>query len=107
MIGEKASRYAVLAMMIAPYLFTLYLIAVSFFTPVMLVVFLALPTFLRIYPVFLKPKPETHPEGQIGWPLYFVVDAFVNNRGFGSLFMLGLLIDVALRLLPFTQNFWR
>jgi len=106
-IGEKASRYTVLAMMIAPYLFTLYLIAVKFFTPVMLIVFLALPTFLQIYPKFLKPKPTTRPEGQIGWPLYFVGYAFYNNRKFGSLFMFGLLIDVVLRLLPFTQNFWR
>ena len=106
-IGEKVSRYAVLAMMIAPYLFTLYLIVIRFFTPVMLIVFLALPTFLQIYPKFLKPKPETPPDGQIGWPLYFVGYAFVNNRKFGSLFMFGLLIDVALRLLPFTKDFWR
>ncbi|MBN1449997.1 MAG: prenyltransferase [Anaerolineales bacterium] len=106
-IGEKASRYAVLGMMIAPYLFTLYLIIAKFFTPVMLIVFLALPAFLKIYPVFLKPKPESRPEGQIGWPLYFVGYAFINNRKFGSLFMFGLLLDVALRLLPVTQNFWR
>jgi 1,4-dihydroxy-2-naphthoate octaprenyltransferase len=104
-IGEKASRYAVLAMMIAPYLFTLYLIAVRFFTPVMLIVFLALPTFLQIYPKFLQPKPKTRPEGQIGWPLYFVGYAFVNNRKFGSLFMFGLLMDVFLRVIPFTANF--
>jgi len=97
----------VLGMMIAPYLFTLYLIIAKFFTPVMLIVFLALPTFLKIYPVFLKPKPESRPEGQIGWPLYFVGYAFINNRKFGSLFMFGLLLDVALRLLPLTQNFWR
>jgi 1,4-dihydroxy-2-naphthoate octaprenyltransferase len=110
-IGEKASRYAVLAMMIAPYLFTLYLILAKFFTPVMLIVFLALPTFLQIYPKFLKPKPETRPEGQIGWPLYFVGYAFINNRKFGSLFMFGLLIDVFLRVIPFTANliqtYWR
>lgn len=106
-IGENASRYAVLAMMIATYLFTLYLIAVRFFTPVMLIVFLALPTFLKLYPVFLKPKPKTRPEGHMGWPLYFVGYAFVNNRKFGSLFMFGLLIDVVLRLLPFTQHLWR
>jgi len=109
-IGEKASRYAVLAMMIAPYLFTLYLIAVKFFTPVMLIVLLALPTLMRIYPVFLKPKPEKRPEGQRGWPLYFVGYAFYNNRTFGSLFMLGLLIDVFLRVIPFTarwiQTYW-
>ena len=104
MIGEKASRYAVLTMMIAPYLFTVYLIAARFFTPVMLIVFLALPTFLQIYPKFLTPKPETRPEGQIGWPLYFVGYAFVNNRKFGSLFMFGLLIDVFLRVIPFTAN---
>ncbi|MGE5374923.1 MAG: prenyltransferase [Bacteroidota bacterium] len=106
-IGEKPSRYAVLAMMVAPYLFTVYLIAIKFFTPIMLLVFLALPTFLKIYPKFLKPKPETRPEGQIGWPLYFVGFAFINNRKFGTLFMLALLLDTALRLLPYTQNFWR
>ena len=106
-IGEKASRYAALAMMIAPYFFTVYLIAVKFFTPVMLIVFFALPLFLKIYPIFLKPKPKTRPEGQPGWPLYFVGYAFYNNRKLGSLFMLGLLLDVALRLIPFTQNFWR
>lgn len=103
-IGEKASRYAVLGMMIAPYLFTLYLIIVKFFTPVMLIVFLALPAFLKIYPIFLKPKPETPPEGQEGWPLYFVGYAFINNRKFGSLFMLGLLVDVLLRI--FLPTFW-
>ena len=106
-IGEKASRYAVLGMMIAPYLLTVYLIAIRFFTPVMLIVFLALPTFLRIYPRFLEPKPAIPPEGHVGWPLYFVGYAFFNNRTFGSLFMFGLLLDVFLRLSPLTQNFWR
>ena len=104
-IGEKASRYAVLGMMIAPYLITLYLIFAKFFTPVMVIVFFALPAFMKIYPVFLKPKPETAPEGQVGWPLYFVGYAFINNRKFGSLFMLGLLIDVLLRI--FIPTFWQ
>ncbi|MEW6404125.1 MAG: prenyltransferase [Chloroflexota bacterium] len=107
-IGEKTARYTVLAMMILPYLFTGYLIAVKFFTPVMAMVLLAIPTFLQTYPTLLKPKPETRPDGfpdgQGGWPLYFAPLAFRNNRSFGSLFMLGLLIDVALRL--FLPNFW-
>lgn len=106
-IGEKASRYAILAMMVIPYFLTAYLIVVKFFTPVMAIVLFAIPTFLQYYPIFLKPKPETRPEGQPGWPLYFVGYAFYNNRKFGSLFMFGLLLDVALRLIPFTQNFWR
>jgi 1,4-dihydroxy-2-naphthoate octaprenyltransferase len=110
-IGEKAARYSVLTMMVLPYLFTFYLVATKFFTPVMLVVLFALPTLRQIYPAFLRPKPETRPEdfpdGQGGWPLYFAPMAFWNNRSFGALFMFGLLIDVVLRLLPFTQNFWR
>ncbi|MEW5828029.1 MAG: prenyltransferase [Chloroflexota bacterium] len=104
-IGEKASRYAVLGMMIVPYLITVYLIVARFFTPVLLIVFLTLPAFLKIYPIFLKPKPETRPEGSIGWPLYFVGYAFYNNRRFGSLFMFGLLADVLIRI--FLPAFWR
>ena len=103
-LGEKASRYAVLAMMVAPYILTVYLIAAKFFTPVLLIVFLALPAFLKIYPIFLEPKPVTRPEGSRGWPLYFVGYAFYNNRKFGSLFMFGLFIDVVLRVIPFTAE---
>ena len=103
-IGEKASRFAVLGMMILPYFLTAYLIAVKFFIPIMGIVLLAIRTFLQYYPVFLKPKPEEKPEGQPGWPLYFVGYAFYNNRKFGSLFMFGLLIDVFLRVIPFTSE---
>jgi 1,4-dihydroxy-2-naphthoate octaprenyltransferase len=71
----------------------------------MLIVLLAIPTFLKYYPVFLKPKPASAPEGQPGWPLYFVGYAFYNNRTFGSLFMLGLFVDVLLRVIA--PAFWR
>ncbi len=111
LIGEKVARYIVLAMMVASYLITGYLIAIRFFTPVMAIVLLAIPTFLQTYPVLLKPKPSSRPqrfpEGQGGWPLYFAPYAFRNNRSFGSLFMLGLLLDVVLRLMPLTSTFWR
>jgi len=111
MIGEKTARYAVIAMMVLPYLITAYLIAVKFFTPVMAITLFAIPALRESIPPLLKPKPETRPDGfpdgQGGWPLYFAPIAFRNNRSFGSLFMLGLLLDVALRLIPLTQNFWR
>jgi len=109
LIGEKAARYAVLAMMILPYFFTAYLIAVKFFTPVMAIVLFAIPTLRTVYPAFLKPKPAERPadfpDGQGGWPLYFAPMSFWNNRKFGSLFMLGLLVDVILRLV--LPTFWR
>jgi len=107
-IGEKAARYSVLAMMIAPYLITLALIATRFFTPVMLLVLFAIPALRQVFPAFLQPKPAERPadfpEGEGGWPLYFAPLGFINNRRFGMLFMLGLILDVALR--AFLPGFW-
>ncbi|MFZ5856121.1 MAG: prenyltransferase [Chloroflexota bacterium] len=109
LIGEKAARYTILAMMILPYFITAYLIAVKFFTPIMLVVLLAIPTLRQVLPAFLKPKPAERPadfpDGQGGWPLYFAPMSFLNNRSFGMYFMLGLLVDVFLRI--FIPTFWR
>jgi 1,4-dihydroxy-2-naphthoate polyprenyltransferase len=102
LIGEKVARYILLAMMVLPYILVLFLILIGYFSPVMVVVALAIPTFLKLYPQFLKPKPETRPEGfpdgQGGWPLFFAPQSFINNRAFGMWFMLGLVLDVILRL---------
>jgi 1,4-dihydroxy-2-naphthoate polyprenyltransferase len=109
LIGEKAARYAVLGMMILPYMLVLVQIGLRYFTPALLLVFVAVPTFLKLYPQFLKPKPETRPadfpDGQGGWPLFFAPQAFINNRAFGMWFMLGLILDVVLRLV--LPAFWR
>jgi 1,4-dihydroxy-2-naphthoate octaprenyltransferase len=109
LIGERAARYTILAMMILPYFITAYLIVIKFFTPIMLVILLAIPTLRQILPAFLKPKPAERPadfpDGQGGWPLYFAPMSFWNNRSFGMYFMLGLLVDVLLRI--FIPTFWR
>jgi 1,4-dihydroxy-2-naphthoate octaprenyltransferase len=96
-------------MMILPYFIVLMLIISRYFTPVMLLVAMAIPTFLKLCPQLRKPrpeqKPEGFPEGQGGWPLYFAPQAFVNNRAFGMWFMLGLLLDVIIRVV--FPLFWR
>jgi 1,4-dihydroxy-2-naphthoate octaprenyltransferase len=108
-LGEKYSRYAVIGMMVLPYILTVGLIFTKYFTPVMLVVFFAIPSFLRTLPFLLKPRPKTRPEGfpdgQGGWPLYFAPLGFGNNRSFGGLFLFGLLVDVILRIV--LPTFWR
>ncbi len=108
LIGEKVARYTVLAMMALPYLLVVVLITTRYFTPVLLVVFMAIPTFLKMYPQFLKPKPETRPEGfpdgQGGWPLYFAPQAFINTRAFGTWFMSGMILDVIIRVV--FPHFW-
>jgi 1,4-dihydroxy-2-naphthoate polyprenyltransferase len=109
LIGEKAARYCVLAMMFLSYVLTTYLIFTKFFTPIMLIVFFAVPALQKVLPAFLKPKPVERPtgfpDGRGGWPLYFAPLAFVNNRSFGMMFMLGLILDVILRLV--FPEFWR
>jgi 1,4-dihydroxy-2-naphthoate octaprenyltransferase len=108
LIGEKAARYAVLAMMFLPYLLVLALVATRYFTPVLLLAFVALPNTLKLYPSFLKPKPEEKPadfpDGQGGWPLFFAPHAFLNTRTFGTWFVLGLILDVILRVA--FPHFW-
>lgn len=109
LIGEKAARYAILVMMFLSYIVTAYLILNKFFTPIMVLVLFALPSLQKIIPAFLKPKPEERPkdfqDGGGGWPLYFTPLAFINNRSFGMMFILGLLFDTFLRIgFP---TFWR
>ena len=107
-IGERAARYAIIGMFALSYALTITLIGLKYFTPVMGIVLLAIPTLRKVVPAFLKPRPETRPEmfpeGQGGWPLYFAPMAFVHNRSFGIWFVAGLIVDVVLRnLLP---SFW-
>jgi 1,4-dihydroxy-2-naphthoate octaprenyltransferase len=111
LIGERLSRYLVIAMMALPYVIIVYLIATRFFTPALLIVLVAFPGFWGTLRLFLKPKPAARPEGfpdgQGGWPLYFAPLAFINNRSFGTRFLLAVIVDSALRLLPATSGFWR
>ena len=109
LIGEKIARYCIIAMMFLSYMITAVLILTKFFSPVMAIVIFAIPALRKIMPAFLKPKPEERPkdfpDGRGGWPLYFAPLAFVNNRSFGMMFMLGLLLDTFLRIV--FPAFWR
>lgn len=99
LLGERLSRYIVLGMMVLQYLLVIYLVIIGFFTPVMLVVFLALPTLVKIIlPMYRQPRPAEKPEGYPDvWPNYFVASAFVHNRTFGLWFLLGLILNAVLK----------
>lgn len=97
-LGEKLSRITVVGMLIFQYLFTIYLVVTGFFTPVMLIVALALQTFIQIWPMFQSPKPDEKPADFPDiWPNYFVAAAFQHNKRFGSWFLLGLILDTILK----------
>ncbi len=98
LIGEQAARLAAIAMMVLQYLLVLYLVITRFFTPAMLVVLLALKMFLLAARVYSRPRPDGPPAEYPpeAWPLWFVAFAFVHNRRFGLLYVLGLVLDAVL-----------
>ena len=97
LLGERNSRITVVSMFILQYLAVVYLVAAGFFTPLPLIVLLAIPVLRQILPLFRQPKPPEKPaDFPDVWPNYFVAAAFQHNRRFGSLFLLGLILDVIL-----------
>jgi 1,4-dihydroxy-2-naphthoate octaprenyltransferase len=95
-LGEKLSRYTALGMIFLQYLLVVYLVVTGFFTPLMLIVFFSIPVLLQIISIFRNPKPAEKPEDFPDvWPNYFVAAAFVHNRRFGMLFLVGLVLNTA------------
>lgn len=104
-LGEKASRYLNIAVLILIYATIVYLVFVPrFFTPILLIVIFAGRRLLLAVGVLTKPRPAEPPEGFPGWPTWFSAFSFYHNRLFGNLFILALLGDTLLRI--YLPNFW-
>lgn len=104
-LGETAARTINIAALVLIYAVVVYLIFVPrYFTPIMLIIFLAGKRLLTAIGVLSKPRPAGPPEGFPGWPIWFAGFSFHHNRMFGGLFILGLLIDTLLRV--FAGSFW-
>jgi 1,4-dihydroxy-2-naphthoate octaprenyltransferase len=95
-LGERNARILTIIVMLSQYLLVLYLVAVRFFSPILLLVFLVFPSFLYVFRMFKEKKPKEMPEGyrEDVWPLWFVAGAFWHNRRFGIAYLIALIIDV-------------
>lgn len=103
-VGEANARRVNQVAIVLIYLVTLYLVLDGYFTPAMLVIFLAYKEAMMAIGVMNKPKPAKAPEGWPAWPVWFSGFAFQHNRKFGGYLIIGLIIDALLRyLLP---AFW-
>jgi 1,4-dihydroxy-2-naphthoate octaprenyltransferase len=99
-LGERVARYTVLGMIALQYLTIIALVITGFFTPVMLIVLAALTAIPRVWAIYKAPKPENRPpeyDPSI-WPLWFSAISFFHNRRYGMFLMLGLILEVILRL---------
>ena len=90
-LGEARSRYTVLGMLIGQYAVIVYLVAVGYFTPALLISFAAAPSLRRVFATYRNPRPsEAPPDLPAGvWPLWFVAVTFWYNRRFGMFFLVG------------------
>jgi len=100
LMGEKAARITTLVMLAIQYLMVIYLVIIRFFSPVLLVVLLALTAVPGVYAMYRHPKPVERPANyrEDVWPLWFVAAAFEHNRRFGLWYLAGLVLDVVLHL---------
>jgi len=104
-IGERAARVLAVGLVVLQFLVTTYLIVVGFFTPIVAVVAISIPSFFKdMVKMYRKPKPEGRPDWypEDAWPLWFVGSAFVFTRRFGGLYVVGVLIDTLIRRILFS-----
>ena len=99
LLGEPLARRSVIAMLCAQLAIVVALVLSGALGWPLLLVLLALPHLKQTAEVFSRPRPETRPPGFPShiWPTYLVAYAFRYNRSFGLLFLIGLLLDLALR----------
>jgi len=95
-LGEALSRKAVILMMLCQYALSAILVVTGVFHWALLLVFLNLPNLKATISIFKQAKPEQAPDDYEpgAWPLWFSAYAFVHNRKFAGLFILGVLIDL-------------
>jgi 1,4-dihydroxy-2-naphthoate octaprenyltransferase len=99
-LGETLARWVMTGMLIIAYLIVIILIWNRFFTPVMLLILLAIPTLIEVWPILSNPKPLEKPaDFPDVWPNYYVAAAFHHTRRFGGLFLLAVILDTAVQLL--------
>lgn len=97
-LGERNSRWITIVMWGVQYLLIAWLIFAGYLGIALAVVLLAISKYIGTAKIFSKPRPENEPADlEKGvWPLYLSANAFVYNKRFGLLFLLGLIIDLVL-----------
>jgi 1,4-dihydroxy-2-naphthoate octaprenyltransferase len=104
-VGEAFARHTDQFAVIMIYVVIAYLVFVPhYFTPILLITFIAIKDGWKLIKVLNTPKPAKAPEGWPGWPVWFSAFAFLHNRNFGGLLVLSLILDALLRV--FVPSFW-
>jgi 1,4-dihydroxy-2-naphthoate octaprenyltransferase len=98
-LGEKYARYTTIGLWILQYIFVALLVIYKQYGISFLLVLLAMPKLFWASKIFAKPRPKEAPANlpPNTWPLYLSSHAFVYNRNFSMLFLLGLVADIVMK----------
>ena len=95
-LGEKATKRALEALIVIAYVAVVGLVATSYIPIWSLISLLALPRASQLFQVLQKPRPSEAPPGAIAWPIWYLGFVFGHNRRFGALYVFGLILGVLL-----------
>jgi 1,4-dihydroxy-2-naphthoate octaprenyltransferase len=95
-LGEHRARIVTLGLMAAFYVLVVLCVLVGAMPWPALVVLLALPRLVRVWPRFRRPPPDEPPPGFPVWPLWYAALAWVHVRQAGTLLVLGLALGAAM-----------
>ena len=95
-LGEVRARRVAQVLMIAFYPIVIGSALIGWIGPFVMLVVFGIPMLLKVLGQFSKPRPDSPPQGYVGWPLWYVGGAFLHTRRAGGLLILGLLVNAVL-----------
>jgi 1,4-dihydroxy-2-naphthoate octaprenyltransferase len=97
-LGEPAARMVNIVTILFSYATVLYLVFVAkFFSPTVLLVFLAAGRGWGVIKLLTKPRPKEAPPGFDLWPRWFSTPQLRHIRLFGAFYILGIVLDIVSR----------
>jgi 1,4-dihydroxy-2-naphthoate polyprenyltransferase len=98
-LGEPAARAFNIVTILLSYAIVVYLVfVVKFFSPTVLLVFLAAGRGWKVIQLLRKPRPTEAPAGFALWPRWFSTPQLHHIRLFGALYIAGIVLDILLRM---------
>jgi 1,4-dihydroxy-2-naphthoate octaprenyltransferase len=96
LLGAARARVATLAMMVGFYVLVAVAVAVGAMPWPALLVVVALPRLVKVWPHFRRPPPDHPPADYPVWPLWYAALAWVHVRQAGALLVVGLAVGAML-----------
>jgi 1,4-dihydroxy-2-naphthoate polyprenyltransferase len=100
LFGERRARAVTLAMMVGFYLLVVAAVLAKAMPWPALLVVLALPRLIKVWPYFRRPPPDEPPANFPVWPLWYAALAWLHVRQAGALLVAGLAIGAFVPGLP-------